>query len=135
MRLVMVFSLALAVLTGCPVSGNNCKVDRECNSGEVCARVGTCLDPSEVREVKAIWTINGGPANAATCNDRDLFISFSSTEPIDSLSFSPVPCFAGQFGIDKLPLYFDTVELGVEGGVRDFSSFDASGNAQLDLPL
>ena len=126
-------------LTGCVVQGSggggDCTTDDQCNSGFVCARGDRlCVTPSEVREVTAHWTINGGPATTNSCDGRDLFIDFQSDRPEDSLGFAPVPCFAGQFSVDALPLRFTTVELGVDGGGRrDFAAFDGNGEAQLDL--
>lgn len=126
----------LALLAGCPIQGNECAVDPECEDGEVCARDHACAAASTVREVKAAWTINGGPASEAVCNTRDLFIEFLGADQNDSLGFSPVPCFTGQFVVDKLPIRFTAVELGVDGGGdRDTASFDEAGNAQLDLTL
>jgi len=133
MRLALLGVVSL--LAGCPVQGNECTVDLECDDGLVCARDHACAATSEVREVKAQWTINGGPASDG-CSDRDLYIEFRAQDRNDSLGFSPVPCFTGQFIVDKLPLRFIAVELGVDGGGDvDTATFDADGNAQLDLSL
>ncbi|MBS1119638.1 MAG: hypothetical protein H6Q90_1866 [Deltaproteobacteria bacterium] len=128
--------LALTLAAGCPVNnggGGECQVDRQCRD-QVCARDGLCSDASDVRVVKATWTINGAPPDAASCTS-DLYIRFESGDPADSIGFSPVPCTIGQYTIDKLPRRFLSVELGVEGGTRDVSTIDATGNATLDLAL
>ena len=125
--------LLLVVLAGCPAD-TSCAVDEECADGEVCARDHACTSGSQVREVRANWTINGGPANTGVCADRDLYIEFRSQSPDDRVQFRPVPCFVGQFTVDKLPNRMDTVELGVEGAAgRDIAEFDTDGVAQLDL--
>jgi hypothetical protein len=128
--------ISIAMLAGCPIQGDDCEVDSACPGGEVCARDHSCTSPSNVRQVKVLWTINGAPADPIACGDRDLFIEFEGRDRNDTLGFRPVPCFAGQFTVDKLPLRFVSVELGVEdGGDVDFASFDAEGMAQLDLSL
>jgi hypothetical protein len=127
----------LAGLTGCPVQGSECDSDPECGGALVCARDHECVDASTVRAVRVTWTINGGPANTITCEDHDLYIEFASpTDPADDLGFRPVPCFAGQFSVDKLPRRFTEVELGFDNDFdRDFATFDANGDAMLDLEI
>jgi hypothetical protein len=134
MRLAL---LAVLVLTGCPQQGGGaCDEDVECDSGLVCARGDHfCVTPDEVRFVRAEWTINGQPASVATCGGNlELFIQFQSSVQEDNFGFSPVPCETGTFTVDKLPIRYRSVELGVEGsGQSDRSSFDADGTALLDL--
>ena len=132
--------LALTLAAGCPLGtgnggtqGGECEVDRQCND-QVCARDGVCTDARDVRAVKVTWTVNGVPPNPAAC-PSDFYVQFQTVDPADSLGFSPVPCAIGQYTIDKLPKRFSSVELGVEGGTRDVSAIDASGNATLDLAL
>jgi hypothetical protein len=86
--------------------------------------------------VKTQWTINGAAASGAACGDHNLFIEFRGDSRDDTLGFSPVPCANGQFVVDKLPLRFGSVELGVEGGGDvQLAGFDADGVAMLDLTL
>lgn len=129
----LVFVVALA---GCPATnhGGDCNVDSDCQP-QVCARDGACYDAADVRSVKATWTIDGAAPSTVSCNGFDLYIRFRGPSPDDSMGFAPVPCFAGQFTIDKLPRRYDSVELGVDGGVRDTSAIDANGDALLDLSL
>lgn len=135
---VSVALLAL-LLAGCPGQSDGvCDEDVECDSGQVCARGDhLCVSPSEVRFVRAEWTINGQPASVATCGGNlELFIQFQSSLENDDFGFSPVPCETGSFSVDKLPVRYRAVELGVEGGgfeMSDRSSFDAEGTAILDL--
>jgi hypothetical protein len=134
MRLVV---LVVPILAGCPVQGDECDEDFECEAGFVCARDHACLLPEEVRATTTTWTINGGPANTVVCDNHDLFIRFeNSANPQDDLGFRPVPCFTGQFVVDKLPVRFDNVELGVvDDGDRATSSFDGNGVATFDLGI
>lgn len=133
MRLAVLSSLAL--LAGCPRDGggNECNTDDHCD-GQVCARDNTCTDASGVREVRTTWTINGQPANATSCGDRGLYITFQAADPGDQLNFSPVPCATGQFVIDKLPTRYSRVELGVVAGAEfDAGSIDATNVVAIDL--
>lgn len=132
----MRFAMLLVVLAGCPVQGGECELDGDCGGGEVCARDHTCTDPANVRMVRAVWTINAAPADAAACAGHDLYIEFRGTSRDDALGFAPVPCPSGMFTVDKLPLRFGSVELGVDGGGdSDFASFDDTGTATLDLRI
>ncbi|HEU0029288.1 MAG TPA: hypothetical protein VFQ53_01560 [Kofleriaceae bacterium] len=128
--------LALATVTGaCTVQGNQCLLDKECSTDEVCTRDHSCVLASSVRSVKATWTINGADPTDANCPPGEMYISFTSNSPEDSLGFRPLPCVAGQFSVDKLPVWFDRVEVGFEGGARDFAMIDDTGMAALDLQL
>ena len=130
---------ALALLAGCPLSngtGSDCKSENDCSGSDVCARDGVCTESSQVREVTATWTIGGAAASVMTCGTHpDLYISFIGNDSGDTLGFSPVPCRIGQFTVDKLPLRFRQVELGVENGSRDVKPINGSGMAALDLRL
>lgn len=130
-------ALLLVLLAGCPRQSEGvCDEDVECDDGTVCARGDhLCVLPTEVRMVRAEWTINGEPADVGTCGgDLDLRIQFLSDNFEDDFGFSPVPCETGLFTVDKLPVRYRSVELGIEGsGLSDRSSFDAAGNALLNL--
>lgn len=127
---------ALALLAGCPRggSGSECLDDRDCSSGDVCARDELCWPAAEVRAVRVTWTVGGAAATAAACQRHpDLYIRFNGGVA-DDLGFSPVPCEIGQFSIDKLPLPFTRVELGDDrrGGAWTSGPI-TSGAAALDL--
>ena len=132
--------LAIAVLgslAGCPnPTGGECEIDNDCGGADVCARDHMCTAASAVRAVSATWTIRGAAANTTTCGTHtDLFISFIGSDFGDKLGFAPVPCKLGQFSVDKLPIRFKQVELGVEGGTSDVRALNAAGTAALDLRL
>ena len=113
-----------------------CHSDAECGSGLVCARTYECLTASQVRVVHTLWTVGGDPASEATCTSApDLSITFTNGAS-EQWGYTPVPCRAGKHTVDKFPIRFTTVQLSraydYSGG--DFGTFDAQGNAQLDLP-
>jgi hypothetical protein len=112
-----------------------CASDAEC-SGLVCARTRECLPASQVRIVRSLWTIDGEQASSASCSlAPDLAITFSSSSG-EQWGYSPVPCTAGKFTIDKFPTRFTSVQLARDsdysGGA--YGTFGSDGNAQLDLP-
>jgi hypothetical protein len=136
--------LLLASCTGGPHADvdefGRCLGDTACADGEICARNGACYPPSEVRAVSVTWTIGGMAADPVTCGaSPDLFIAFSSGRGggFDHLEFSPVPCRAGRFSIDKLPTEFTSVQLGgTRGRIGQHAQLDAAtGEAALDLSL
>jgi hypothetical protein len=131
--------LSLVLLGACPAPGgpastNECFVDEECDTGELCARDSQCWPAADVHEVKTTWTLRGQPANDTTCaRYPDLYIQFQGRS-VESLGFSPVPCANGQFTVDKLPREFTRVELGVDnGGPWTAGSIGSTGQAALDL--
>ena len=133
-------ALALG-LGGCPAPGGGgptdgrCFMDDECGSGDVCARDNLCWSASDVRFVKATWTMRGQPADATTCAQfPDLYIEFRGPR-VENLAFSPVPCANGQFVVDKLPFEFTRVEVGAQSssGPWDVTSIGSTGAAALDL--
>jgi hypothetical protein len=137
----MRWALSLLLLAGCPQHGSNgeCTEDTECDGGEVCARDSACHPASEVRAVKATWTIKGQPASESTCATApDFYIRFRTNNRMDSLGYSPVPCKNGQFTMDKLPTRFFKVELGIDNG-NGFGTLvqaiDSNGIAAFDMQL
>lgn len=127
-------ALLAVLLAGCPASGE-CEFDDECGAGQVCGRDHACSLESDVRSVRTTWTINGQTANTTVCADSELFIVFRGFDRDDKVQFQPVPCFIGMFLVDKLPIRFDEVELGVQNGDSDIMSFDANGEAAFDLAI
>ena len=129
---------ALAVLllcAGCPGGDDGeCKVDRDCGTGNVCSRNSECLPASEVRAVRVMWTIRGMPANEMLCAPTpDFYLMFQGTQFNDEFGYAPVPCKAGLFTLDKLPRRFVSVEIGVDNRFSEVMAFDAQGNAAFDL--
>lgn len=135
MRLALV--PVLACLAGCPLAGNTseCQFDTDCGGDKVCGRDSQCHLSSEVRAVRAVWTLSGQKADATTCAATpDLYIQFQSAQDGDTLGYAPVPCYAGQFSMDKLPNRFTRVELGIDNGDgRQFADIDSDGIAAFDL--
>lgn len=133
----MRWALALVMLAGCPHSGTpECITDFDC-APDVCARDKACHPAAEVREVKAVWTLQGQKASDATCaGTPDFYIRFRTTSKADSIGFSPVPCNNGQFLMDKLPLTFIKVELGIDNGDgfgTQVKTIDSNGVATFDM--
>ncbi|HEX5060744.1 MAG TPA: hypothetical protein VFV99_15350 [Kofleriaceae bacterium] len=128
------FATLVLVLAGCPGGGDECHVDSDCGHNLVCARNSDCLPASEVRSIRVTWTIRGMPANEMLCaKTPNFYLMFAGTSVNDTFGYEPVPCKAGLFSIDKLPLRFVSVELGVDGGFSEVTAFDAQGNASFDL--
>lgn len=118
-------------------SGYGCQSDSACGTGYVCARNGDCTIASDVRIVHATWTLKTAVASDTSCvNAKSLDITFSTSGGGDMFGFAPVPCAAGKYTIDKLPLRYTTVTLARAGDYYggDSATFDAEGNAALDLP-
>jgi hypothetical protein len=120
-----------------------CSADSDCNpdggSAYVCARDEECLMPSQIWTVHVTWTVSGQPASATSCtNAPDLQLFFGETGEGGGYDwgFAPVPCAEGEFTIDKMPTYFQTVDLLRDtddtGGAT--GTFDGSGDLALDLP-
>jgi hypothetical protein len=135
----MRFAVVLLLLVGCKedTTGNGCQQDTDCGANNVCARDETCQPASDVRKVTAKWTIRGMPADVVTCTQPNLYIQFDGPDYGDTLGFEPVPCVQGQFNVDKLPVRYGQVELGVaDQPPMDTAPIDAdTGIATLDLFL
>lgn len=158
----MRLGLAMLLLTGCiiepPDSGGDypsggggwgsggggsgpieygCHADSDCSASTVCARTGECLSPSSVHAVHALWTVGGDPASDASCTDAPkLDITFADLGGGDTFGYSPVPCDAGKYTVDKLPTRYEMVTLSRAGDYYGGATarFDLDGNATLDLP-
>ncbi|HEY5925482.1 MAG TPA: hypothetical protein VIV11_27545 [Kofleriaceae bacterium] len=119
--------------------GYGCQSDAACGTGNVCARNGECTIASNVRIVRTTWTMRDQEASDTTCaSAKQLDITFhtSGAGLDDQFGFSPVPCSAGKFTVDKLPLRYTMVSLArrSDGYGGATGTFDAAGNAILDLP-
>jgi hypothetical protein len=131
----MMRPLLLLLLAGCPRRyDGDCMEDTDCGGGAVCARNAECLPASEIRAVRVTWTIRGMDANATTCAPTpNFYLLFASTQVNDTFGYEPVPCAAGLFTVDKLPLRFISVEIGIEDWFQESKAFDAQGNVAFDL--
>jgi hypothetical protein len=134
MRAFTVLTIALAA--GCPQQpppSGMCETDSQCG-GDVCARDGECLPANMVRSATISWTIRGLPANATTCASSPQFdLNFDSSSTSESFGFTPVPCQEGNFHIDKLPLRFDVVEIGINNSPLSTLPIQPDGTVAFDL--
>jgi len=116
-----------------------CQSDSACSDGDVCARSGACLPPSQVHPVHVTWTLRGMPASRTTCGGTlDLQISFAMDAGIDDLAYAPVPCIEGKFTVDKLPNWYTQTRLGraTSNPAWQSAKIDGvTGDAMLDLPF
>jgi hypothetical protein len=115
-------------------AGFGCQSDDACGS-LTCTRTGECLPAAQVRAVVTDWTVQGEPASETSCARAPrLSITFSSGAG-EQFGYTPVPCKAGKFTVDKLPLRFTSVQLAREGDRSGgaYGTFDSDGRALLDL--
>jgi hypothetical protein len=130
--------LALAVAGGaCGGAGDECRATgdgTDCPGDQVCARSSECLPADQVRRVSANWSVRGQAASATTCAPAPtLYLLFYSADPNDTFGYAPVPCVAGLFTIDKLPVRFTSVEIGKDGGFNTSKPINAQGLVTFDL--
>jgi len=131
----LVLVALLAAAPGCPADStpSMCETDSQCGA-DVCARDGECLPASQVRSAKLTWTIRGMAANASTCaSSPNFYINFDSSTTGEAFGFAPVPCQEGLFSIDKLPVRFDEVEIGVDARTLQILPIRADGTVVFDL--
>lgn len=117
-------------------TGYGCHADSECPSSYVCARDGNCLSASSVRIIHVNWTVKGQVASDATCiGAPKLDMTFADIY-VEQFGFTPVPCNAGRFTVDKMPTRYISAQLSRAGDYSGgaYGSFDATGNVMLDLP-
>ncbi|HET7501490.1 MAG TPA: hypothetical protein VFK02_10820 [Kofleriaceae bacterium] len=121
-------------------TGAECRSDSECDDGDLCARNNVCVVASQVRAVEVSWTVNGQPASRTACaaspDLASLEVDFEAPDPDVNphLGFSPVPCEEGQFHVDKLPEWFESVRVGNRPLGWQFTRIDAqTGLAAVDL--
>ncbi len=116
---------------------SSCEADTQCPTGDVCARDGSCMPPSEVRAIRVTWTVNGMAASATTCADApNLAIAFASDSHgyYGALTYAPVPCAEGVFSVDKMPVQYIDVGLGEGAGGGPLTPIDpTTGDAAIDL--
>lgn len=109
----LVFAAVLATgpsLAACftPADAGACRDDSDC-AGAVCTRVGECA--AEPYALRVTWTIAGQAASVAgacaAIGELELAIADPSLDLQHALR--PVPCGAGSFFFDKLPLGYTDV--------------------------
>jgi len=132
-------ALAVVVLVGCAGNGDESAErcgNKTCQPGELCTRTDECVAASEVRAIHVSWTLGGQPGNATTCTGKpDLSALIFSSLDRGHLMYSPVPCAAGMFSVDRLAIWFDLVQLGaLNDAGRQGGKLDSAGNLTLDLP-
>lgn len=87
-----------------------------------------------------MWTIGGKPANADTCRWPDLEILFYKGEahPVwSSFGYTSVPCSAGKFSVNLIPIAVANVDLGIAHGdvhSRFTGTIGVTGELTIDLP-
>jgi hypothetical protein len=129
-----VLLLALLAACGGSTEGQECESDLDCD-GLVCARNSECVAPENAWPVRVSWTLDGQPPSAYACASYPaMYLVFYATEVGDSFGFSPVPCIAGVFTVDKMPKRFVSVELGSNERVVQEQVIDSQGMAAFDLP-
>jgi hypothetical protein len=142
--LLAVLVVSWTFLVGCTVSSrapgdpDDPFCDTSCSRGQVCTRSGDCLPPSQVREIHVNWLVSGQMPDEAACSPNpNLRIDVSTKDERDRVNYSPVPCIAGRYTIDKLPTTFDQVWLGPVRGSSGAATgqLDAGGELTLDLPF
>jgi hypothetical protein len=136
MRAVALFAIVVIALWGCG-AGDECRATgdgNDCPGDQVCARSSECLPPEQIRSVHVNWTVRGQAASATTCAPAmSLYLLFFSSDPNDTFGYEPVPCVAGLFTIDKLPIRFTNVEIGKDGGFNTSKPISAAGLVTFDL--
>ena len=131
-------ALVTAAAGGCfPTSTYDCDQDVECSGGEVCARTHECVTPSQVRELRVTWTVTGTADVATACPTAGLdSLTISYTSPDHpSLTFAPVMCTLGLYRIDKLPVWFERVELSGYGAGDAYYAGSAMIGAAAELQI
>jgi hypothetical protein len=135
MRSVTLLLVVLAA--GCPKDttppSGMCESDSQCG-GDVCARDGECLPANMVGSATISWTIRGMAASPTTCaNSPEFYLNFDSSSTGEAFGFAPVPCQEGNFHIDKLPIRFDEVEIGINNQPLSIKPIRADGTVSFDL--
>jgi hypothetical protein len=118
----------------------SCRTDRDCGD-LTCTRVGECASSGSVYALRIEWTVNGiATDQAGACgNVDDLELAISDPTSGGQHAVRPVPCAAGSFFFDKLPLGYTEVSITAysSGGsfldTRRGSAVGASGVVRIDL--
>jgi hypothetical protein len=111
---------------------------QDIDEGDVCSIVGTYQPASEVEAVEVMWTVNGQPPNASSCNGPEETFSLELSDVSGANAYgASVQCAGGAFGASKVPTELQTVEIYGELGASPYellgSATLANGSATLDL--
>ena len=127
---------------GCFTSASDetCRTDRDCGD-LVCTRVGECASAGAVYALRVEWTVNGATTDVAGACDPvgDLELAVSDPTTGGQHAVRPVPCIAGSFFFDKLPVGYTEVSVTAysSGGSyldsRRATSIGAAGVVRIDL--
>lgn len=121
-----------------PDHSDRCGQDPPCGEGLVCSQPSECLAPERIYAIHINWTLSGRPANKTTCAGLpDFSVYFSSDGSAPKLSYSPVPCAAGRFTIDRVSRIVNEASL-LAPGVAEYqrAKLDpVTGEGLIDLPL
>ncbi len=105
---------ATAAAAGCfsTAGDDSCRTDRDCGD-LVCTRVGECASAAGVYALRIEWTVHGlATDQSGACADvGELELAIADPTTGDQHAVRPVPCSAGSFFFDKLPLTFTEVTL------------------------
>lgn len=139
MRAALALATAVA-LAGCftAVDGASCRVDDDC-PGATCTRVGECA--SDTYALRITWTVRGQPANTPGACDGigELQVAIEDPSTGGEHALRPVPCAAGSFFFDKLPLGYTAVTVTAYSGRGGFltstrgSAIGSEGTVSVDL--
>ena len=114
------------------VADESCRTDRDCGD-LVCTRVGECASSSSVYALRVEWTVHGLATDAVGACDGvgDLELAISDPTTGGQHAVRPVPCAAGSFFFDKLPVGYTEVTVtayGTGGSYLDSSRASAIGS-------
>lgn len=136
---------AMALGGGCADTtdhtGLACINDSDCGGSVpnlICDQSKACADKTTLRTIRVNWTVKGSTPSGATCSGIDhLKLDFTSDDNAIAFAFDPVPCAAGSFPIDKMPVAVIKVKItGVKlaGTALAGESFiDGAGNVNIDI--
>jgi hypothetical protein len=115
------------------MSDESCRTDRDCGGDFVCTRVGECASESSVYALRVEWTVHGLTTDqAGACTDvGDLELAITDPTTGGQHAVRPVPCIAGSFYFDRLPVGYTEVSMSVYamgGGFLDSTRASAVGS-------
>jgi hypothetical protein len=85
-----------------------------CGGGQVCSRLFTCEDPSQLQTITVTWTLGGQSAGATSCAGIDhLLVAFGTAADAagDLGGVGPVECEGGLLRMDGIPPAVRDVEV------------------------